>query len=167
MAECLPRHAKRPITLVLIGDGQEREAVEAYVRDRRLENVRFLGVMPKTEVAAWLRHARCALLSFRPVPVLDTVSPNKLFDAFAAGVPVVQTTQGWIKTLLAREECGITVAPDNPGAMAEAVEQLASDLELHDRLAANARRVAREQFDRDMVAGRYREILESVVATHG
>ena len=30
------------------------------------------------------------ILVLKPIPVFDTVSPNKLFDALAAGLPVLQ-----------------------------------------------------------------------------
>jgi glycosyltransferase involved in cell wall biosynthesis len=99
------------------------------------------------------------LIPVLPVSFLDTASPNKLFDAFAAGVPVVQTTQGWIKDLLDREGCGITVPPGDAGAMADAILRLVRNDELNKQMGRNAKRVALEQFDRGMLAEKIRQVL--------
>jgi glycosyltransferase involved in cell wall biosynthesis len=159
MAECLQRRGITGIEIALVGDGKERPLLERYAADTGLRNVRFVGSRPKNEVVGWLRSARCALMPVRPVPFLDTASPNKLFDAFAAGVPVVQTTQGWIKQLLQREACGITVPPNDPDAMADAVLRLIGDPAFHQAVSDNARRVALTLFDRDLLSARMREVL--------
>jgi glycosyltransferase involved in cell wall biosynthesis len=159
MAEHLQKTHQHDIQLILIGDGKERPELEADAKRRQLANIRFLGLLTKEEVAGWLRHATCSLLAFRSVPAMDTVSPNKMFDAFAAGVPVVQATQGWIKDLLVQQQCGLTVAAGDAAGMATAVSTLARDCELHARLSGNARRVAREMFDCDLLASRMRNVI--------
>ena len=158
-AKVLADRGEDEVAIVLIGDGKERTMLEEAAIERGLANVHFLGLMPKTEVARWVRASRCMLISFLPVPVLDTVSPNKLFDAFAAGVPVVQTTQGWIKDLLNREECGITVPAGDSEAMADATLRFVRDDALRERMGRNAKRVAVERFDRGLLAEKMRKVL--------
>lgn len=147
------------LAVVLLGDGKERLELEAEARDAGLDNVHFLGLAPKDKVFAWLRMSFCSLLVFRNTPTLATSSPNKLFDSLAAGVPVIQNTPGWIKDLLDREECGLSTPPGDAEAMARAILTLARDEDLWRRQSANASRVAREQFDRDLLARRMREVL--------
>ena len=65
---------------------------------------------------------------------------------------MVQTTQGWIKTLFSREDCGLTTPQDDPDALALAVWSLLNDEPLRRRLGANALRLARERFDRDRLS---------------
>ncbi|MCM3874367.1 MAG: glycosyltransferase family 4 protein [Pyrinomonadaceae bacterium] len=144
---------------VLIGDGKERKELEEKLRTMELRNVHFLGPLPKQDVMRWLKASCCALFTVKDVPFLATASPNKVFDAFAAGTPVVQATKGWIKDLLEREQCGMNVPPNDPEAMASAVLQLAHGNGFRTRLAANAQRVAREQFDRSILAEKMRTIL--------
>jgi glycosyltransferase involved in cell wall biosynthesis len=109
----------------------------------------------------WLRIAFCALFVAKDLRYVDTASPNKVFDAFAAGTPVLQTTQGWIKNLLERENCGVTVPPYQAEEQARALVRLAQDSEYRARLAANALRVARDQFDRGLLAARMASVLAS------
>jgi glycosyltransferase involved in cell wall biosynthesis len=151
-AEILMRRGVKGTRIELIGDGKERPKLEEQARQRGLINVQFRNLMPKLELARELASADIALLVLQPIPVFDTVSPNKLFDGLAAGLPVVQTTQGWIRELLALEDCGLTVRGDDPAGLADAVARLAQDPDLRARMGANARRVARERFDRGLLA---------------
>jgi glycosyltransferase involved in cell wall biosynthesis len=152
--------AKYPdLRLVIIGDGTERQMMEDYVAAENLTHVYFLGLIPKTEVVAWMQHAICALVCFKNVPILNTVSPNKMFDAFAAGLPIVQTTQGWIKDLVANESCGINVLPDEPKQMADAIEEYLNNSQLRIRHGNNALRLAHSTFSRDNCAA---QMLESI-----
>ena len=159
LAKVLQQWKVSDVEIGIIGDGKERTSLERQAREMELKNVTFHGRISKEQVLQWLRKAHCSLFVCKNVPFLDTASPNKVFDAFAAGVPVVQTTQGWIKDLFEREGCGITVPPENPDALATAVLTLARNEELRQRLSQNALRVARQQFDRDLLAERMHQVL--------
>lgn len=147
------------IALVVIGAGAEEARLRSEAEARGIRNIHFLGRQTREMVFAWLDQALCALSVFEGAPVLETSSPNKLFDALAAGVPLVQDTQGWMKELLEREQCGITVPRGDTRAMAEAVVRLANDEALRRRLAENARRLGMERFERGLLAAKMREIL--------
>ena len=162
-ARHLQEWGKSDIHLHLVGDGRERPALQAEARRTGLDQVHFVPPMPKEDLAAWLTGATAVILVAKPVPVWDTGSPNKLFDALAAGVPVIQTTQGWIRQLLAVHDCGMTVERDRPAALASAMVDLSEDPRRRDRMAANARRVARELFATDLLADR---MLETLTAAH-
>jgi glycosyltransferase involved in cell wall biosynthesis len=163
MAAVLQQRGADDISVVLIGDGKERVMVETLAAEKKLTNVRFLGLLPKNEVVGWLQNARCALLSFKNLPALHTVSPNKMFDAFAAGTPVVQTTQGWIADLLTREKCGLTARPDDAEDFATQVQLLCDDDPLRREFAGNAKRLAIEVFDRDLLSLKMRENLKQAM----
>jgi glycosyltransferase involved in cell wall biosynthesis len=156
----LKRRGRDDIDVVLIGDGKERQELERMVGEDELSNVRFLGLLSKLEVARWLRRADVSLITFKEVPFTDTQSPNKMYDAFAAGVPIVQTTQGWIKRFIGEHGCGSTVPPNDHKAFADAVVRLIDDQKFRLKCADNARKVARECFDRDLLSERMRTTLK-------
>jgi glycosyltransferase involved in cell wall biosynthesis len=161
MAEYVQNWGARQVEIVVIGDGAERPILEEAARRGGLSQIHFLGSRSREEVFQWLKVSCCALSIVRDSPFFDMCSPNKIYDAFAVGIPVVQDTQGWIKWLLEREGCGLTVPRGDTEAMSRAVVQLAEDAGLRAQMGENARRVARELFDRDLLAGRMREILHA------
>jgi glycosyltransferase involved in cell wall biosynthesis len=149
------------VQFVIIGSGKEGNHLRQLASEMDLRNLKFLGPLPKEMVMRWLDVAACSLFTVKNVPFLSTASPNKVFDAFAAGTPVIQSTEGWIGRLLEREQCGINVKPGDMEAMANAVVELANNRDLRRRLGANARRVARDTFDRTLLAEKMRNILVS------
>lgn len=151
-ARLLDRTVYPDVLFLIIGDGVERKMMEAYKAEHQLDHVLFLGLIPKTEVAPLLVNAVCSIVCFKNVPVLNTVSPNKMFDAFAAGVPIVQTTQGWIKHLLEMHPAGVTVQPDHPQEMFAAIETYLRDSRRRKQDAEQANALATGIFNRDKCA---------------
>jgi glycosyltransferase involved in cell wall biosynthesis len=149
--------------VVIIGDGVERKMMEDFAAAEKLTHVYFLGLIPKTEVVGWLQQAYCTIVCFKDVPILNTVSPNKMFDAFASGLPIVQTTKGWIKDLLASENCGISVMPDEPQQMAAALEQYLNNPALRAQHGENALGLAYSTFSRDKCAADMINGIEKIV----
>ena len=125
-----------------------------------MDNFRILGLIPKTELVHWVQRAMCCLVPLKGTPVIDTSSPNKLFDSLAAGVPVIQTTNGWIRDLLEQEKCGFTVDPNQPKELAEMLIKLAEDRELRRLTGENAQKLARARFDKITLAQTMLEGLE-------
>lgn len=151
-AHLIDRKQFPDLHIVIIGDGVDLEEMKAYQKIHNIENVTFTGLIPKTELAGWYKHAIASILTIFPTPVLNTISPNKVFDSFAAGVPIIQTTQGWIKKLVIEKSCGINAFPDHPESLAEAFTTYVRDPELQRLHAKNALDLARFEFSRDRCA---------------
>lgn len=151
------------ILLLIIGDGGEREYLENLVKQKRLDNVRFLGLLPKTEVIRWFGKATATFVTFQDLPVLHTSSPNKMFDSFAAGVPIIQSTKGWIRDLVESKQCGINVDPAKPIEFAQAIKYLAYNETHREVLANNAKSLALDDFNRDRLAELYRKKMLELV----
>ncbi|HSC52890.1 MAG TPA: glycosyltransferase family 4 protein [Phnomibacter sp.] len=151
------------LLFLIIGDGVEREMMMQFKEQRRLHHVQFLGLIPKTELAPLLAHAVCSIVCFKNVPVLNSVSPNKMFDAFAAGVPIVQTTQGWVKDMLEKSGAGITVLPDEPAQMLKAILNYVEDEASREMASANALALANTTFSRDNCAAKMIQHIAAIV----
>ena len=146
------------INMVFIGDGAERDLLEkkAKILPSNI-NIYFLGLIPKIEVVKWFALARASFVTFKDRPVLHTNSPNKMFDSFAAGIPIIQSTRGWIKELLLNENCGISVEPDSPLSFAQAIQLLVNDQELAKKMGDSAKILAETEFNREKLARLYLE----------
>jgi glycosyltransferase involved in cell wall biosynthesis len=107
-------------TLILAGDGPDRQPLERLVRERGLR-VRILGNRPHAQVARLMAAADVMLLPSRSEG-LATV----WVEALACGTPVVSTDVGGIREVLDRPEAGAIVPPE-PGAIAEAARRILSD----------------------------------------
>jgi glycosyltransferase involved in cell wall biosynthesis len=67
-----------------------------------------------------------------------------LLEAMSVGTPVVGTDVGGIRDVIRDGETGLLVPPENPGALATALERLLDDQKLAGRLAATGRAFAEQ-----------------------
>lgn len=81
-------------TLVLLGEGPERDGLERIVRRRALRNVHFLG--HRTDVRAWMACADLMVISSRREGF-----PYVLIEALQAGLPVISTAVSGASEILA------------------------------------------------------------------
>jgi glycosyltransferase involved in cell wall biosynthesis len=68
--------------------------------------------------------------------------------------------------MITEHNCGVVVPPRDPEAFAEALFMLAEIPERRRKMGRNARSLGKSQFDRDLLAGRFVDLLESVFEYH-
>ncbi len=109
----------RKVRLILVGDGPERGRISEAVQSAEMGDcVIFAGQLK--DVAPYYDAADVVA-----IPSLSEGSPNVLLEAMAFGVPVVATTVGGIPEIVTNRESALLVPPRNPGAMAEAIDEIA------------------------------------------
>lgn len=161
-AQILIAKGRGDIQLLLIGEGQLKDQLKARVQNEKILNVTFLDLMPKTALIGYVQHALASVIPLKPLPVFDTSSPNKLFESMAAGVPVIQTTQGWIKDFIEQHKVGFTVDGINPQELADKLILLKDNPEIGKEMGLRSRAVAIHFFDKDYLAAKMLDILKSV-----
>jgi glycosyltransferase involved in cell wall biosynthesis len=82
-----------------------------------------------------------------------------MFDSFAAGLPIIQNTQGWIKRLVSDTGCGLTVLNGNAESLAGAMEKMADDFAFRNAAANAAHQLGRNTFDTNGRADLYYKTL--------
>ena len=108
--------ALRP-TLVILGEGDRREALVALARARGVD-LRLPGEVPPATVQAWLALADVFVHPSRALDRRTEGQPVAVREALAAGVPVVASASGGIPELTGPV---LLVAPNDPGALASAI----------------------------------------------
>lgn len=130
------RHSKSH--LVFLGDGEERERLEALAARLVPGRVAFLGLVAETEVRRHMESSRLLAL-----PSLGgDVSPNVVIEAAFAARPVVITAIPGIHKLVDEAACGIVVPSGDVGALAEALDSLLSDPDRAEAMGSAGRRTA-------------------------
>jgi glycosyltransferase involved in cell wall biosynthesis len=113
------------VRFVLVGDGPSKNALQRDAAARELSNIEFVATVGKPELLSLLQQADAGLMVLRDAPLFSFgVSPNKLFDYLAAGVPVISNVPGEVGGMLSRSGAGIQARDSSGGALAHAVREL-------------------------------------------
>jgi glycosyltransferase involved in cell wall biosynthesis len=113
-----------PIAFVLVGDGQERAGLVSRRAQLGLSKVAFFNPIAKAQIPALLAQADVAYLGWKPLPIYRFgIAPNKLMDYMMAGCAVLHSVQAG-NDPVQEAQCGLTVAPNDPIAVAQGLRQL-------------------------------------------
>ncbi|MCP4325910.1 MAG: glycosyltransferase family 4 protein [Psychromonas sp.] len=100
-------------------------------------NVEAVGQKDREEVAELLSQSFAGIVTYLPLPNHVDAQPNKMFEYMSAGVPVIASHYPLWKEIVEGSKCGICVDPEDPVAIANAIEKLASNPELVEVMSKN------------------------------
>ena len=147
-----------------VGDGPEKQSLMRLAED--LKSVSFEAPVPKSQIPDLMAEADAILLSLKDVPLFHYgVSPNKLYDAYALGRPVITTVAGAINAEVAHYRLGETAPPGDPEALAAAIKRLIDTPKSERKAMANrAIALAHSIYSRQRINAEYNALLRGVIA---
>lgn len=150
-----------PFRLRLVGEGEDRPAIEAQIAGLGLgDAIELLGALPRDRVAALLREADVLVL-----PSVVTASGKKeglpvaLMEALAMEVPVVATDISGIPELVEDGRTGLLVPERDAAALAAALERVWHEPDAARAMAAAGRERVLADFDLHRTAAQLRDLL--------
>jgi colanic acid biosynthesis glycosyl transferase WcaI len=153
---------------VFIGDGNQRVALEARVRQQGLEaRVRFLGWRPGEAMPTYLSLADVLLVTLRRDETFASTVPAKVQSSLAMGRPVLAALQGEGARIVRDSGAGLVVEQEDAASLAEGVRHLrgmgaGGRLEMGRR----GRAYALAHFDRDTLVAQLDGWLRAIVEGH-
>jgi glycosyltransferase involved in cell wall biosynthesis len=148
------------LEVVLMGAGPEARRLRQFAEERALTSVRFDLPVPKTDVYGKLASAHALVMILRDSPVFRWgISPNKLFDYFAVGRPVLFAVNAG-NNPVAEARCGVSADPLSPPAIAKAMHALLTDdPQSLAQMGRRARRYVEDHHDLRKIGARLADVL--------
>ncbi len=110
-----------PVTWLFVGGGPEKSSLQQRVARGELKRVVLLEPVPKSSIPAFLAAMDVLYIGWQRQPLYRFgISPNKLMDYMMAGRPVIHAVEA-ANDPVAEAGCGLTIAPEDPEALAAAV----------------------------------------------
>jgi colanic acid/amylovoran biosynthesis glycosyltransferase len=145
----------RPLTLMLVGDGPDRQWAEQRAADLGIGTaVEFLGYRSPGEIADLLAAADIFVL-----PSFAEGVPVVLMEAMAAHLPVVTTSVGGITELVEHGRSGLVVPPGDVDRLVDAIAELADDPARRVELGRHGRSVVEREYNSTIEAARLATLL--------
>lgn len=149
-------HCETNAKAIIVGDGPERESLEERFGDRGA----FIGAVPYENVPS----IYCAIDAFVIPSYTETLS-RVVLEAMATQTPVIATRVGGIPEIVTDGENGLLCPSKDSVALADAIDRLAANPELRQRLATAGREAVRQSWSWDAMLDRYEAALEDVIST--
>jgi glycosyltransferase involved in cell wall biosynthesis len=162
VAERLENRAE--LRFCLIGDGADRDKLEAEIKRRGLNNIVMLGLQPRDAMPDWIASIDLLLVMLRDLPVFETVIPSKIFEFLAQERPVVLAAKGEIRRMMEEANGALVIDPEAEDQMVAAIENVMGHPEEAARRAESGRRWVEAGFLRDDLARRMAIFLERILA---
>jgi len=163
-ARILAERRSNNIILVLLGSGGKRPELEKLAKEYELKNVIFSDPASDKEKLAQIVAGCDVCLTIYRAAKEHTWSPNKMFDALAAGKPVLINVPGWLDETIEKNNCGRCLDANRPETLADALQELAANPELCRQMGKNARELAEREFDRTKLANLFENVLIEAVS---
>jgi len=148
--------------LEIVGGGADQSVLRDLAAQLGVaEDIRFLGPLPRAEVAERYRAADLFTL-----PSSAEAFGNVFAEALASGLPIVGSATGGIPDLVEHGSNGLLVPPGDVHALAGAIRYLADDPDLRVEMALRNRVKAEATLEWAQATRRYLSIYEAIQHRH-
>ena len=154
---------KKPHFLIL-GHGLKLNDLKKRANDLNLNNVHFLPAVEMDKVGGYLGNADALLIHLNSDPLFKITIPGKTQAYMAIGKPIIMGVSGEASNLVSRAECGVCFEPENPIALAKAVQSfMALDQADLQKLGRNAERFYNENLSLKAGVSSFEKVFNEVI----
>ncbi len=134
------------VAFLLAGTFASEDVSRAVHEHRNWPRVTFYGQVGRDQVADVYNRSFAGVVTFLPAPNHINSQPNKLFEYMSAGIPVVCSNFDLWRSVVEAAGCGLCVDPGSGNAIASAINILANDAGIRERMSAQGRVMTLERF---------------------
>ena len=144
------------ILFYIVGDGMEREHLEARVKNENIKNVRILGLQSRDEYYNIISSSDLSIVALDERMEAPCI-PGKLLNLMAAGQPIVATVPDNCETanLIREANMGVAVTPCNGNKFSEVIQELYVNEEERLAFSHNGRQFAEQKLNLPIIANSY------------
>lgn len=147
--------------IVVVGDGPEGNRLKKIAKERKLDNVIFLGAL--SDANKFSLYDLCRAVVF-PSHLRSEAFGITLLESARAAKPMITCEIGTGTTWVNRHmETGLVIPPEDPKALAHAINQLQENTELCQRLGRGANMRWKSHFSPEIVGQAYRRLYDELL----
>lgn len=159
---------QRDIVFLFIGAGHAHQSLQAAIKERGLQNVRFLPYQPRERLSESLSVPDVHLVSLQS-DFEGFVVPSKFYGIAAAGRPVLFIGAGGceLAQLVHQEQCGSAIREGDSEALVAAILALRDNPAKVQREGQKARTLLLQRFDQSHCINAWQTLLDDLSCATG
>ena len=149
--------------LDLVGEFSEAETKK---NAKSLDGYKYIiehGFLNRQEVKSILSKARAGIVTFLPVPNHIEAQPNKMFEYMSASVPVIGSNFPLWREIIEGNKCGICVNPEDPKAIANAINYIFNNPTEAKRMGENGRKAIEQKYNWEIEEQKLIQLYNSIL----
>lgn len=162
-AYAICRTRRNRIGIVIVGEGPDREALEAQAARLGLAQILFTGNVPHGDVESWYSIMDVLVYPRIRAVINERVTPLKPLEAMALGKVCLVSDVGGLLELIRDDQTGVVFRSDDPKDLAAAIIALMDDPARMQRLAQGGVEFVRRERDWGAIVPRYGELYERAI----
>ena len=141
-----------PVHFLLCGDGAMLDHLTRTKIQLQLNNLSIIPFQDREGVREVMNVTDASFICYKPVPVLETGSPNKFFDALAAGKVIVINFGGWIQAEIEEHHCGFHIHSNRPTDFVNKIHVVLQDKTRLEEMKKASRLLAEKKYSRKLLS---------------
>ncbi len=152
------------IIFILVGDGAARNKLLEIKEKMHINNVIMLEQQPKNTMPLLWQVSDVSMVLLKKSALFKTVIPSKIFESLAMKKPIVLGVEGESQEIIEAAKAGICIEPENHQQLADAILHLYENPQLRKEYGENGKSYVATNFNRKLLAKKYLNILEKIIA---
>ncbi len=140
-------NVQKDIQLVLAGEFISDGLQEDVQQDVGWLRTSHVGFLNRKEIAGLLSQSLAGLVTLHGKQAYLDSLPVKMFEYMSAGIPVIASDFPLWRSIVEGSSCGLCVDPQDPAAIAAAIDILAGDPATARKMGKNGRRAVQEHYN--------------------
>lgn len=120
------------------------DEVRAFPGWERVDERGWLG---RTDMARLFASSLAGIVAYLPAPNHIDAQPNKMFEYMSAGLPVIASHFPLWQEIIEGNACGLCVDPEDPNAIADAIDRLVDNPAEARKMGANGKRAVETRYN--------------------
>ena len=153
---------------IILGDGPEKERLKKLSAELKLKNVLFLDPQPKENMPFITTSINTSVIPLKKIDIFKGAIPSKIFEILASKKPILLGVDGEAKDLFITEgKCGISFTPENAEDLVKHILELYNSPSLAKNLGLNGFNYVSKNFNHDIIAEEFWDLLTSQKLNQG
>lgn len=149
------------ILFISYGEGDKRQGLMKYCDDKQLNNIKFLGLIPRTQVPSALYASDITIMCLKKGEHWKIFLQNKFFDYLGAKKPIIAALEGTQSEMILDYNAGVSVEPENYIELAEKILELSNNREYCLEMGQNGYNFVNKFFNRNNLLDFYLELINT------
>ncbi|WP_100618257.1 glycosyltransferase family 4 protein [Bacillus cereus] len=155
-------HISHPdIRFVLCGNGDNHLKYQQKAQD--CPNIIFPGWINASDIRTLMDMSKIGLAPYKNTVNFQLNLPNKPIEYMSAGLPILSSIDGYLKTILQDHNMGVTYEDRNPESLANHVSNLYKNRDLLGEMSKNTREIFKSHYSSEKIYKEYVSYIEGLI----